>query len=514
MQAIASAVTSDPMQERPTGMAQSDGLVPRVSPLTDGLAGLFEGGDPELVRQLGAEGVRDLRELTDADVLAWSERLGFGYTRILRVVQLARRATAPAAIAEPARASSPRRLRPLRRRGSRRPSARSGPGLRSSSSNGTSSCGPRRRRTAMPPWPNPRSPIRSAKAPADPSPEPRILARPPHDRRRSPPGPGHARRVSSAGRQEPTRNVEWGRAPDGEKGFGPDRSIRDLERLLRSSADEDRGHVAALYRLEQDIRVLLAMASDRYEEMGYFGLLDIAKKEEERETRAGQEWLTPLERLDAAFRERTGRAAVELKQGGAPAELLAKLMVDSRFRTRSLVIEGLEFEMADLRGGMAIFRAHLDGFAALRDPEAGAIATRVDLAASRLRAAKLDLEALREEHNDPSASEAWGKDLEVLLGLVRSNDPERIDRELPAVLERLGQREASMAAALFTTRLDAKLAADIDRRALAISTAADLLSKVAPTSPAPRKATRPTPRSARSRRAGATRTPAPPSSKR
>lgn len=282
----------------------------------------------------------------------------------------------------------------------------------------------------------------------------------------------------SAVRQEPTRNVEWGRAPDGEKGFGPDRSIRDLERLLRSSADEDRGHVAALYRLEQDIRVLLAMASDRYEEMGYFGLLDIAKKEEERETRAGQEWLTPLERLDAAFRERTGRAAVELKQGGAPAELLAKLMVDSRFRTRSLVIEGLEFEMADLRGGMAIFRAHLDGFAALRDPEAGAIATRVDLAASRLRAAKLDLEALREEHNDPSASEAWGKDLEVLLGLVRSNDPDRIDRELPAVLERLGQREASMAAALFTTRLDAKLAADIDRRALAISTAADLLSKV------------------------------------
>jgi len=100
MQAIASAVNSDPMQERPIGMAQSDGLVPRVSPLTDGLAGLFEGGDPELVRQLGAEGVRDLRELTDADVLAWSERLGFGYTRILRVVQLARRATAPAAIAD------------------------------------------------------------------------------------------------------------------------------------------------------------------------------------------------------------------------------------------------------------------------------------------------------------------------------------------------------------------------------------------------------------------------------
>ena len=37
-----------------------------------------------------------------------------------------------------------------------------------------------------------------------------------------------------------------------------------------------------------------------------------------------------------------------------------------------------------------------------------------------------------------------------------------------------------MAAALFTTRLDLKLAGEIDRRALAISTASDLLSKIRP----------------------------------
>lgn len=280
--------------------------------------------------------------------------------------------------------------------------------------------------------------------------------------------------------QDAARAVEWGRAPDGEKGFGLERSMRDLERLLRSSAEEDRGHVAALYRLEQDIRVLLAMATDRYEELGYFGLLDVAQREEERQTRAGEEWLTPLERLDAAFRERSARAGVELRDGGPTAELFAKLLVDSRFRTRALVIEGLEFEMLDLRAGMAVLQAHLDGFANLRDDEAATIARRVDLAASRLRAAKLDLEALREERKDATAMEAWGKDLEILLALVRSNDPDRIDRELPTVLERLDQREASMAAALFTTRLDAKLGGEIDRRALAISTAADLLSKIRP----------------------------------
>ena len=284
----------------------------------------------------------------------------------------------------------------------------------------------------------------------------------------------------SPAQQDAPRSVEWGVAPDGEKGFGPERTMRDLERLLRSSAEEDRGHKEALYGIEQDIRVLLAMASDRCEELGYFGLLDVARQEEERETRAGEEWLTPLERLDAAFRERTARASTEFREGGPTAELFARLLVDSRFRTRSLVIEGLEFEMLDLRAGMAVLQAHLDGFANRRDGEGDAIARRVDLAASRLRAAKLDLEALREERNDATATEAWGKDLEILLALARSNDPERIDRELPPVLERLDQREASMAAALFTTRLDAKLGSEIDRRALAITTAGDLLAKIRP----------------------------------
>ncbi|MFN0006412.1 MAG: hypothetical protein ACKVXR_00780 [Planctomycetota bacterium] len=285
---------------------------------------------------------------------------------------------------------------------------------------------------------------------------------------------------SGADLQDAPRAVEWGRAPDDEKGFGPERTMRDIERLLRSSASEDRGHVAGLYRLEQDIRVLLAMATDRYEELGYFGLLDVAKREEELQTRAGEEWLTPLERLDAAFRERAARAVPELLEAGPTAELFAKLLVDSRFRTRALVIEGLEFEMRDLRSGMAVLQAHLDGFANLRDQEGDSIARRVDLAAARLRAAKLDLEALREERTDATAGEAWGKDLEILLALARSKDPARIDAELPPVLERLDQREASMAAALFTTRLDTKIAGEIDRRALAITTAADLLTKIRP----------------------------------
>lgn len=61
-------------------------------PLVEGLSALIEGQESELALRLGREGIADLRELTDADVLALSERFGFGYTRILRLVQLARRA--------------------------------------------------------------------------------------------------------------------------------------------------------------------------------------------------------------------------------------------------------------------------------------------------------------------------------------------------------------------------------------------------------------------------------------
>ncbi|MFN0006413.1 MAG: hypothetical protein ACKVXR_00785 [Planctomycetota bacterium] len=67
------------------------------------LACLFEGQALELAVRLGDEGIADLRELTDEDVLDLSKRLGFGYTRILRVVQIARRALTPGA--EPAAAA-------------------------------------------------------------------------------------------------------------------------------------------------------------------------------------------------------------------------------------------------------------------------------------------------------------------------------------------------------------------------------------------------------------------------
>ncbi len=278
--------------------------------------------------------------------------------------------------------------------------------------------------------------------------------------------------------QTPSREVDWGLAPDGEKGFGPGRSLREISRLLRSPTDEDRGFVRSLYKLEDDLRVLLSLASERYKEVGYFALLDLAEKEKQQGTGAGSESLSPLERLGAEFRDRAARAGLEIEKGGPAAELLARLLVDARFRARAQVIEGLEFEITDMKAGLAVLSAELDGFAGLRDAEAAAIAQRVDLAAARLRAARLDLEALREEQKDPTAGAAWGKDLETLLALIRSADTEQRAKDLPVVLERLDRREESMEAALFTTRLETKLAAEIEKRAAAVAAAAELLAKV------------------------------------
>jgi hypothetical protein len=274
------------------------------------------------------------------------------------------------------------------------------------------------------------------------------------------------------------KEIGWGRAPDGERGFGPGRTVRDLARLLRSPAEEDRGFVASLYELEDELRVLLAMATEHYKASGYFDLLLIAKREKLPSTGTQEAARTPLEELGDAFRARATHASAALEKGGPAADLLARLLVDTRFRVRAQVIEGLEFEIADLRAGLAVLFAELDGFTGLKDGEADAIASRVDLSASRLRAAKLDLEVLREDGADGRVVETWGKDLEALFELIRTDDVERRSRELPEMLAKLEERESNMSSALFTTRLETNLADEIEKRQKDVGAAQELLPRV------------------------------------
>jgi hypothetical protein len=299
------------------------------------------------------------------------------------------------------------------------------------------------------------------------------------------PGIAAAQGTGAPGREAPRESGqhegtqrEWGRAPDGERGFGSGRGVRDLAHLLRSTVEEDRGFVASLYDLERQIRVLLSMTTEQYKSARYFDLVEIAAKEKRPATGVAEEKRVPLEELGALFRERAVHAAAALQQGGPAADLFARLLVDTRFRVRALVLDGLEFEIADMRAGLAVLFAELDGFTGLKDGEAAAIADRVDLAASRLRAAKLDLEVLREDGKDGKILPTWGKDLEGLFELIRSDDAERRARELPEALARLEEREQSMSSALFTIRLETRLSAEFEKRRKDLTTAADLVPVV------------------------------------
>jgi hypothetical protein len=260
-------------------------------------------------------------------------------------------------------------------------------------------------------------------------------------------------------------DVAWKTAPDGDRGFGAGRSLREVARLLRSSAEEDRAVVAALYKLESEVRILLALLTDQYKGRGYFEML-------------GPRADPSLDRLGSVFRAKQGEALRELAQGGAPAELLARMLVDARFRARARVIDGFEFEAADLKAGLAVLFAHLDGYADLKDFEAELIARRVDLAAARLRAMRLDLEALREKPGGQSSDAAWAQDLERLMMLMKTNDRDRREMEMPQILERLDQREEGMCSALFTTRQAEELQALLAQRAAAIGSADKMLPKV------------------------------------
>ncbi len=270
-----------------------------------------------------------------------------------------------------------------------------------------------------------------------------------------------AQQSSAAARGE----VEWRKAPDGERGFGNGRSLRDIARLLRSTADEDRAVVARLFKLESELRILLAQVADQYKERGYFALLGSAND-------------ASLDVLGAAFRSKQKEAARELAQDSAQTELFARMLVDARFRSRARVIEGFEFEASDLKGGLAVLFAHLDGFADLKDHEAELIARRVDLAASRLRAMRLDLEALREKPGGQSSESAWTQDLERLIVLMKSAERDRKEMEMPAILERLDQREEGMCSALFTTRQAEDFQSLFAQRAAAIGTAEKMLPRV------------------------------------
>lgn len=172
------------------------------------------------------------------------------------------------------------------------------------------------------------------------------------------------------------------RAPDGRRGLGPEPEVRDLSRLFHSSDPADEAFLGALYDLPSEVDVMVGTLREEYRARGYFAILEEADE-------------VNLENLHLRFDRMALDPLVAMSEGGESARAFAACFVDPRFRVRRTILEGWRREADELLRGMAVLRGPSENWIEIHFEESNQIATRVDLAASRLRSLKTDLSALR-----------------------------------------------------------------------------------------------------------------------
>ncbi len=265
--------------------------------------------------------------------------------------------------------------------------------------------------------------------------------------------------------QEPERpptEIPWNLAPDGARGFGSALEPEQVSDLMRSKAPADIEFVGGMLESATQVQILAALARTRYAELGYFDLLPRpapGSSPPMADPSLGRE----LEALAARFGELL--QAPNITYTPTQALAFARLVSDDRFRVRAHILEGVELDLSLLPGTLRIFSAHTHGLAALeRGPTLITLATQADLAAARLRALRLDLEALHQ-----SAVDMDGEDQPEVLELAQAlavGDVPRIG-ELVDLLDAAARRSARrLEQGLFTPRFDlAHVAALAERRA-------------------------------------------------
>jgi len=250
------------------------------------------------------------------------------------------------------------------------------------------------------------------------------------------------------------------RAPDGQRGLGAATPQGDLLRVFRTTDDEERAFLAELAGLESELRLVLAGLAESYRSRGLFELL---------EPRAERS----LDGLHAAWRAAEEDLRPALAAGGARARLLAEMALDTRLRVRARLLERVALDGREVRAGLAVLRGAAEGFVLLTDEEAHAIAQRVDLAASRLRARRKDLMALRPR---PSASTGPRDDPDVvaLLAVARGPDEAKARAGVERTLAEARERAERMWSALFLGRLEAETGQLLEWRERSLAEAARL----------------------------------------
>ncbi len=262
--------------------------------------------------------------------------------------------------------------------------------------------------------------------------------------------------------QRPPTEAPWELAPDGARGFGTSPEPEDVTDLIRSKAAADLEFVGGLLESATQVQILVALAHRRYERMGYLELVppgEPGSRPSIADPALGHEFEVLAERFGVLLQ------APDSLYTRTQALAFARMVADDRFRVRAHILKGVELDLVLLPGTLRIFTTHAHGLAGLeKGPALNTLASQADLAAARLRALRLDLEALYQ----PVVSATHGDSAEVveLAAALTVGDTGRAEA-LVGVLDARARKSARMLEqGLFTPRLDLQhVAALAERRA-------------------------------------------------
>ena len=273
-------------------------------------------------------------------------------------------------------------------------------------------------------------------------------------------------------------------ALDGQAGLGAQVDAQQLLRMFRSPSDADEQLLRDLARLSTDVSILRGDLSEHYRECGY---IDV------RGPYAPDQPAGELESLHAGFERDLANAAKILMEPGKHAELLARLIVDTRFNVRRNVLAGWDFEAREIRAGLAVLRAAADSYVQISERETHMIAARVDFGAARLRALRMDLGVLRPRTDESASQAAIEKDAAGLLQAVQPDPRLSAKRGQEEAMQRLAQYlesaralESRMSAELFTFKLWPRLEGQFEARQKDRKQAARLREEAARSMPSKR----------------------------
>ena len=251
-------------------------------------------------------------------------------------------------------------------------------------------------------------------------------------------------------------------APDGKPGLGDSSSLRDLLEGARVTHDAGREFVGQLLGLAAEVRLQQSAAAETYRAAGYF------------ELGVGEDDVATLaEVLRTAQADPVGALA----GGGERAHKLATALLDTRLRARLRLGQGVELDAREVSSGLAVLRGADEGFVQLEEREAQAIARRVDLAASRLRARRIDFLALRGRSGPrakPADAPRESPDIAALLAAAAEPDPVRARMACAPLLQKADEHAELMWSALAFARLEADTAETLAWRERALAEGARL----------------------------------------